>query len=79
MLIQFHGMPVWLKMTVRPTIHERAFQLTAECDSIPAIRRRLMSERYDSVDAHLAAPMLRLTLKRMCRSATKLRLFREKV
>ena len=56
-------------MTVRPTIQERAYQLTAHCDSVAQIRSQLVKERYDNVDAHLAAPTLRLVLKRMCRNA----------
>jgi uncharacterized membrane-anchored protein YhcB (DUF1043 family) len=60
-------------MNYRPTIQERAYQLTAEYATIAEIRRQLMKERYENVDSHLAARSMRLTLKRMCRAAAKAR------
>jgi hypothetical protein len=58
-------------MNLSPTIQERAYQLTSEYPTIAEIRRQLMKERYESVDAHLGARSFRLTLKRMCRSSVK--------
>jgi hypothetical protein len=58
---------------IRPTIQERAYQLTATLRTLPKIRGQLMREGYENVDGHLAPPQFRLAVKRMCRAAAKLR------
>jgi hypothetical protein len=58
---------------IRATIQERAYQLAATLGTIANIRTQLMRERYDNVDQYPAPPQFRLTLKRMCRAAAKLR------
>ena len=52
-------------------ILERAFELarTGECGSIDDIRRRLKTERYSQVDAHLSGATLRRQLLDLCREA----------
>ena len=52
-------------------ILERAFELakTGECVSIDDIRRRLKSERYSQVDAHLAGSTVRRQLLDLCKEA----------
>lgn len=58
-------------MTVQPTVQERAYQLALTLPSIAAIRQQLVREGYDSVDAHLGSPSMRLALKRVRRQASK--------
>jgi hypothetical protein len=58
-------------MTYRPTIQERAHQLASQTPTLAGIRQRLLNEGYDSVDAHLASPSLRLAMKRARRQAAK--------
>lgn len=42
---------------------ERAYQLAEESGSVDEVRRRLLSEGYSNVEAHLSAPQLRRELK----------------
>jgi hypothetical protein len=60
-------------VTLRPTLQERAYQLAHECPNVGSIGQQLMREGYDNVQAQLAAPSLRLALKRLCRLAAKTR------
>jgi hypothetical protein len=50
---------------------ERAFDLarSGECVNVEDIRRRLRSERHDSVDAHLSGPSVRRQLLALCTAA----------
>ena len=47
-----------------PDIIERAFQLARETDNVDQIRKRLRSEGYSNVDAHLAGSSIKAELKR---------------
>lgn len=44
---------------------ERAFELArgGQCRSIADVRRKLSSERYDAVDAHLGGPAIKKQLQ----------------
>lgn len=55
------------------TTLERAFELARSggCASVQDIRRRLKSEGYDQVEAHLAGPSLGKQLRRLCEEARK--------
>ena len=50
---------------------ERAFALakSGECSSIDDIRRKLKSERYESIDQHLAGPSIKRQLNQLCAAA----------
>ena len=54
-----------------PTTLERAFELarSGSCASVQDIRRRLKSEGFDQVAAHLAGPSLGKQLRRLCEEA----------
>jgi hypothetical protein len=56
-----------------PNTVERAFQLarSGACASVQDIRRKLKSEGYDQVEAHLAGPALGKQLRRLCEDARK--------
>jgi hypothetical protein len=54
-----------------PNLHERAYELARELATIEAIGQRLVGEGYDDVDACLATPSLRRTLKRLLRTAAR--------
>lgn len=53
------------------SILERAFALakSGECTSIDDIRRKLKSERYESIDQHLAGPSIKRQLNQLCLAA----------
>jgi UDP-N-acetylglucosamine 2-epimerase (non-hydrolysing) len=53
------------------SILERAFALaqSGECSSIDDIRRKLKSERYESIDQHLAGPSIKRQLNQLCLAA----------
>jgi hypothetical protein len=57
-------------MTI-PTTLERAFELarSGDCSSLQDIRRRLKSEGFDQVEAHLAGPAIGKQLRRLCEEA----------
>jgi hypothetical protein len=57
----------------QPTTVERAFELarSGSCASVQDIRRRLKSEGYDQVEAHLSGPSLGKQLRRLCEDARK--------
>lgn len=54
-----------------PNMLERAFVLarSGEYATVADIRRRLRAERFEQVDAHLAAPSLARQLRALCESA----------
>jgi hypothetical protein len=54
-----------------PTTLERAFALARSGDyaTVEDIRKRLRSERHDSVDAHLSGPSVRKQLLKLCNEA----------
>ncbi len=54
-----------------PLIFERAFQLarSGECRSVEEVRKRLVAEKYEMVDAHLSGPLIRRQLRQECRTA----------
>jgi hypothetical protein len=56
---------------MEPSIIERAFELARSGDyaTIDDIRKRLKSERYSQVDAHLAGTSVRRQLLDLCREA----------
>ena len=56
---------------MEPSIIERAFELARSGDyaTIDDIRKRLKSERYSQVDAHLAGISVRRQLLDLCREA----------
>jgi hypothetical protein len=56
---------------MEPSIIERAFELarSGEYATIDDIRKRLKSERYSQVDAHLAGISVRRQLLDLCREA----------
>ena len=53
------------------SILERAFALakSGECSSVDDVRRRLKSERYESIDQHLAGPSIKRQLQQLCLAA----------
>lgn len=53
------------------SILERAFALakSGECSGIDDIRRKLKSERYESIDQHLAGPSIKRQLNQLCAAA----------
>jgi hypothetical protein len=51
---------------MKPTIHERAYQLTAEFTAVADIRKQLIREGYDFVDSQLSPRTFRLELRRLC-------------
>ena len=55
----------------QPTTLERAFALarSGSCATVQEIRKRLKSEGFDQVDAHLAGPALAKQLRRLCDEA----------
>jgi len=57
--------------TMELNILERAFELAkaGDCTSIDDIRRRLKSEQYSQVDAHLAGSTVRRQLLDLCKEA----------
>ena len=59
-------------MTTSTTL-ERAFELarSGSCASVQDIRRRLKSEGYDQVEAHLSGPSLGKQLRRHCEEARR--------
>ncbi len=58
-------------MVMAPLIFERAFQLarSGECRSVEEVRKRLVAEKYEMVDAHLSGPLIRRQLRQACRTA----------
>jgi hypothetical protein len=54
----------------RPTTVERAFELArlGAYETLPELAALLKSERYESVDAHLAGPSIRGDLRRSWRA-----------
>ena len=59
-------------MTQTTTL-ERAFELarSGSCATVQDIRRKLKSEGYDQVEAHLSGPSLGKQLRRLCEEATR--------
>ena len=57
-------------MTIQTTV-ERAFELarSGSCATVQDIRRKLKSEGYDQVEAHLSGPSLGKQLRRLCEEA----------
>jgi hypothetical protein len=55
------------------TTLERAFALprSGSCATVQDIRKRLKSEGFDQVDAHLAGPALAKQLRRLCDEARR--------
>jgi hypothetical protein len=55
----------------RPTTVERAFELarSGRYANVQEIAATLKRERYESVDAHLAGPSIRQSLRLRCESA----------
>lgn len=55
----------------RPTTIERAFELarSGQCNNVPEIAATLKRERFEAVDAHLAGPSIRQSLRSSCVSA----------
>jgi hypothetical protein len=53
------------------SILERAFALaqSGECSGIDDIRKKLKSERYESIDQHLAGPSIKRQLNQLCLAA----------
>ena len=53
------------------SILERAFALaqSGQCSGIDDIRRKLKSERYESIDQHLAGPSIKRQLNQLCLAA----------
>jgi hypothetical protein len=53
------------------SILERAFALakSGECGSVDDIRRKLKTERYESIDQHLAGPSIKRQLNQLCVAA----------
>ena len=53
------------------TTLERAFALarSGDCANVEDIRRRLRSERHESIDAHLSGPSVRKQLLTLCNEA----------
>jgi len=53
------------------SILERAFALakSGQCSGIDDIRRKLKSERYESIDQHLAGPSIKRQLNQLCVAA----------
>ena len=60
-------------MTNKPTILERAYELARSGDitDLQDISRKLKSEGFEAVDAHLAGPSLRAELRRLSQSAKR--------
>ncbi len=58
-------------MTNKPTIMERAYELarSGAIADLQDLSRRLKSEGFEAVDAHLAGPSLRAELRRLSQSA----------
>lgn len=62
-------------MSGRPEHHvttiERAHQLarSGSCSTLEDIRRALIAERHDSIQAHLAGPSIRRQLLALCKAA----------
>jgi hypothetical protein len=54
---------------MRPTIIERAYELSRRLPTLLAIRKQLSREGYESVDTQLAGKEIRRTLRRKCREA----------
>jgi hypothetical protein len=52
---------------------ERAFQLarSGTCRTVADIRRVLLAERYDQVQAHLSGASIKRTLVALCRASAK--------
>lgn len=60
-------------MTNKPTILERAYELarSGSTTDLQDISRKLKSEGFESVDAHLAGPSLRAELRKLTQSAKR--------
>lgn len=58
-------------MQDKPTLVERAYQLaeTGDLPTIGAIKRKLQSEGYAEIDAHLDGPQMRAALRTLIASA----------
>jgi hypothetical protein len=58
-------------MVMAPLIFERAFELarSGSCRSVEDVRKRLVAEKYELVDAHLSGPLIRRQLRKACRAA----------
>ncbi|HEX4694734.1 hypothetical protein [Sphingomonas sp.] len=50
---------------------ERAYELarSGRCETMEDIRRALIAERHDSIQAHLAGPSIRRQLLALCKAA----------
>jgi hypothetical protein len=59
----------------RPTTVERAFQLarSGQCNNVAEIAATLKRERHEAVDAHLAGPSIRQSLRLSCQNAKQAR------
>lgn len=60
----------------RPTTIERAFELarSGRCSNVADIAATLKRERHEAVDAHLAGPSIRQSLRTTCEAARKTRM-----
>jgi len=58
-------------MVYRPATIERAYELakSGDCATVEDIRLKLVQEGYTSVVHHLSAPLLKRSLKGLCKSA----------
>ncbi len=59
------------EMNSTPSTLERAFELarSGSCRSVEDVRKRLVAEKYELVDAHLSGPLIRRQLRKACRAA----------